>query len=669
MIPNTAYKLTLYLVATALPAAAQTNPGPVVRAEPVIVEAAPADSAGATRVPFDPTAPAPAPTIGTLADRVANLHLDAGGAGSFGTIFTLRGLANTPYFSDPSITLYFDDLPLASSFTYPTGLFGFASATVYRGPQATAFGHGGEGGVIAFASAEPAARAAGELLVSAGNDDARSAAIEALSAGGGKADAAVSASFGERDGYISNTQLGVRVDDQESYSASVRLRLRPTPSGEFTLQVLGERTRDGAQPLVPLGGPLYSVARGREGETDIDFGGIALKGSFDTPFGRLTETTSYTDWRLTPYANRLVLPPTLDSRIDQSQGTWNEEIRLASGPHTGFAWNAGAWFSDGVTDGNVDRDIPGLYPIEVSDFDLKVRTAALFGQAVFTPAAGWRLTAGLRVEDTEKDFNRGQSVPGPGYFTGGASFEAFLPKLEADYDLSAETTATASVSFGTKPGGWSAYTGNANLAPFKAEDTIAFETGLETSFAKKAATLAARAFAYDIRDYQIERSFTATDYLVVNAPRALAIGGELESSWRPAPEWTLAASLGVTDLVLTEFTDPFTEISYAGRRAPYAPAYDAHASAVWHAPTGWFAGAELNATGRTFYDETENPRFEQPAYAVIDARAGFETARWRVSLYVENIADKGYYTLIIPGVLHGVPGAPRTWGVDAALKW
>jgi len=46
-----------------------------------------------------------------------------------------------------------------------------------------------------------------------------------------------------------------------------------------------------------------------------------------------------------------------------------------------------------------------------------------------------------------------------------------------------------------------------------------------------------------------------------------------------------------------------------------------------------------------------------------------ETARWRVSLYVENIADKGYYTLIIPGVLHGVPGAPRTWGVDAALKW
>ena len=665
----------LALLLSAVPAFAQTNPGPVTRAAPVVVEETllSAEAGGTTRVRLDVTAPAATQSLGSLASRVANLHLDSGGAGSYGDLITLRGLTNTPYFSDPSVTLYFDDIPLGSSFTYPTGLFGFATATIARGPQGTAFGRGGEGGTITLTSTEPAEHAMGELRASLGNYAAHTASLSARSARGEQVDATVAATFGERDGFITNTTLGTRVDDQVSYAASARVRVRPAKASEFTLQLLASRHNDGAQPLTPLGGARFSVARGREGSTDIDFGGAALKGAFDTTLGRLTSTTSYTNWKLKPYDNRLVLPPTLDSKVLQSQRTWNEELRLASDPRADLAWHVGAWFSDSHTSGDVNRGlvipVPAVIPIEVSSYTLGARTAAVFGEAAFVPAAGWRVTAGLRVEQTKKDFDRSQSVPGPGHFADDRDFSSLQPKLAVSVALDANSNASASIALGTKPGGWSAYTANAALAPFSAEKALAFEAGLDTALANKTVKLAARAFYYDIDDYQIERSFNASDYLVVNAPRARSVGGEFEATWHPVAEWTFAATFGLTDITLREFIDPITKKDYSGNRAPAAPAYDASLSATYRIATGWFAAAEFSAVGKTFFDESENPAFASLAHQVVNARVGYEAARWRASVYGENVFDEGYAALIIPGVRHAAPGAPRTFGVELAVKW
>ncbi len=658
------------VLATAV--AQTTQPSePLVRADTVIVEEARlvADAAGTSRVRLDDAAAPTNPSLSGLSGRLANFHVNAGGAGSFGDLFTVRGLTNTPYFSDPSITVYFDDLPLSGSATYPSGLFGFATATLHRGPQPTTFGRSGEGGVLVLATAEPTANFAGQLRASAGNYNAHSVALTAQSARSKKTDANVSASFNERDGYITNTELGQRVDDQQSSAVSARVRVRPTAASELTFQLLGSRLRNGAQPLVPLGGPLFSVARGLEGETGVDFGGVAFKAAFDTALGHLSATTSYTDWELNPFTNELILPPTLDSSVVQSQRTWNEEIRLTSPAASALAWTAGAWFSDAHTTGNVNRAIPNLFPIEISQHDANARTLALFGNAVVFSDSHWRVTAGARAEQVKKDFDRSQTVPGPGHFTADKSFTALLPKLMASYAISADTSASASISAGTKPGGWSAFTDNATLAAFDAERTIAFETGIDTTLAQKTVTLAARAFAYAIRDYQIERSFTQSDYIVVNAPRARSVGAEVEATWHPVSEWTLAATLGVTNVTLREFTDPFTGTNYAGKRAPYTPAYDASISATYRDRSGWFAGAELSLVGKTYYDESEDPAFAQAERATLNTRLGYETARWRVSIYGENLTNEAYYSLIIPGVGHAVPGAPRTYGVEAIMKW
>lgn len=662
------------LVVLAVWSRAQTPAEPPVQSPAVIVVSTPlaADAGGMTRIQFDETAPAIARSFTGLTNRVANLHLNAGGAGSFGDILSLRGLANTPFFSDPSITLYFDDLPLGNTFAYPTALFGFGAATVERGPQGTALGRGGPGGTIVFSSTEPGARPSGEVRAGFGNYNTHSAAVEARSARAEKVDAVVSAAFNERDGYISNTELGTRVDDQQVFSASARVRFRPGTASEITFQLLGTTHRDGAQPLVPLGAPRFSVARGREGSTDSNFVGGAIKAQFDTALGRITSTTSHTQWKLDPYDNRLVLPPALDSRVVQSQRIWNEELRLASTSKGPLTWHIAGWFSDGTTRGNIDRGIVlpfGAIPIEASDFRLRSRTQAFFSEIHLASVSDWHFMTGIRAEHTRRDFRRSQSVPGPGRFSDAKSFDSVQPKFTASYDLHDNATVSASIALASKPGGWSAYTENASLARFSAEETLAFELGFDTTYLDKTVAFAARAFVYSIEDYQIERSFTATDYLVVNAPRARSFGGEIEASWRPTSAFTFTATLGMTSVTLREFTEPYTNTLLNGNRAPYTPDFDMHLSATYRTPTGWYAAGELAMVGQTYFEESQAPAFKTTARETANARIGYGTTRWRAGAYIENIGNEGYYSLIIPGVGHAVPGAPRTYGIEAAWKW
>jgi outer membrane receptor protein involved in Fe transport len=663
----------LPLIAAGVPARAQaTDDMPIVREEKIVVEAEPpADAATSVESqPLDREGYPSGQSWGELAAGVPNLQVSSSGPVSFGSVFTLRGLANTPYFSDAAVGLYFDDIPLGSSFTYPTDLFGFASASVYLGPQGSLFGRPGEGGVIVLRLPDQGAAAAGELSVGAGDHDSGSAALEAGGPAGPQGDASIAAAYTRRDGYITNTQIGQKVDDERALSAIARGRFRPTTTGEISLEILAAGHRDGAQPLVPLGGPLYTVQRAREGETDTDTLGAALKAAFDTPAGRLTAVTSFTDWRLDPYDDWLVLPPPLESHLTQSQETWSEEVHLASEPGAAFTWNTGAWLSDSRTIGAANRSILGLVPIEVSDYHDSAFDSAAFGDAVLTPAAGWRISLGLRLENASKDYLQDEQVPNAGIHYHLHDDEGFLlPKIAISRILRPGVTAHASVSLGSKPGGFSPYTDKAPLIPFAAEHTAAFEAGVDASLANRTVMLSSRVFAYAIRDLQIERSFSPTDYFVATAPRARSLGVELGAQGSPLAGWTLGAATGLTDATLREFNDPITGQSFAGDRAPYAPAYTADVSLAYGKARGFFGRAELVARGKTFYTESEDPFYAQGNYTLLNLRGGYGAGRWRLTLFLDNVTDRGYYTQIIPGVNSGSPGAPRTFGSQFVLKF
>jgi iron complex outermembrane receptor protein len=130
---------------------------------------------------------------------------------------------------------------------------------------------------------------------------------------------------------------------------------------------------------------------------------------------------------------------------------------------------------------------------------------------------------------------------------------------------------------------------------------------------------------------------------------------------------TLALSL--TQSTITEFTDPFTGASYSDNQVPFAPAGNGALLVEYRPATGFFAGAGVTWTGTTYYDEQETAMFEQRSYALLEAHAGFAFKRGELRLFGRNLSDEEYYSSITPGVGHGTPGAPLTWGGELSLRW
>ncbi|HEY4990152.1 MAG TPA: TonB-dependent receptor, partial [Opitutaceae bacterium] len=446
--PGAVWWLAALFLGSPLPARAQvSSPPPVVQAERVVVEDAADEegSPGLGRAEVDARAPAVDARWGEVAAQVSNLGVSSAGPSSFGAVFSLRGLANTPYFSDPAVTVYLDAIPLGGSFSYPADLLGFSAIAVYAGPQPVEFGRGGDGGVIVFSPGNSAP--ADEIRAGAGDYGSHSVSFLGGATHGTTADLTISAGLLQHEGYIENTQLAQKVGAVRAATAFARERFRPSNSTEITLELADDRHRDGAAPLVPLGGPLDTVERSHEGATDTDFFGAALKATYDADSGRLSSTTSFTEWRLNPYDDWLVLPPPLRSHLVQTQENWNEELRFNSRQAGALTWALGGWLSEGTVSGAADRSISGIIPIEVSDYGYTRHDEALFGVLEYALARKWRFSVGGRVQRVDKDYHQDEAVPQAGlHLHFHRSDGAFLAKAASSFAIDAATDVGASVS-------------------------------------------------------------------------------------------------------------------------------------------------------------------------------------------------------------------------------
>jgi iron complex outermembrane receptor protein len=613
-------------------------------------------------------------TTDTLSARAANFHIAGNRARSFNDTISFRGLVNTPIFGDPAVTFYLDQIPLGSGFTFPTELAGFAQVSLLRGPgQNTLYGRAGAAGVITVNTPTAGANTTGSISASAGNYQSRQISASVLSQSTGVADAYVVMNYQEREGYVRNTRLNTDVDAQETTSALARARFRPSDTMELTFIATALKARDGAQPLVPLGGSFDEVDRSAEGVTEVDAFNFAFDAAFQLASGRLNATTSFTDWELGPYFNTLDFGfAEMGNGSELRQRIFNEEIRFTSVDTGSWRWSAGAFFSDGRTDGAFVRSF-GPSVFEQSTYRIDARTLAVFGEASFKLSDATTLTAGARAEDTRKDSVRREIIPVTNSYFVESDSTAFLPKLALSYAVSSQTLVHASVGSGYKPGGISAFTGNAALAAFGPERTIASEIGVTQTNLTRTLTTAVRLFWYEIDGYQIERSFQTgamvDDYLVVNAGRARSLGGEIELVWTPREDLRVSVDYGRTAVTLRDFRDPYTGVVFNGNQAPYVPVYDANVRVDYTHRCGFFAGVEGNFTGRTYYTEGEDFAFAQKSYALLGARVGFARNNWRVTVFGENLMDERYYSSMAPGTGHGTPGAPMTYGTEVKFSF
>ncbi len=610
--------------------------------------------------------------IARALERVPNATLNAAGANSFEDVYSIRGLGNTPNFSKQAITLYVDGVPSSSTYANFSDLGELEQVTIFRGPQGDFFGKNSEAGVVEMRTTVPGATPLGSASATAGSYDF--SGVQMLAAdpvAADKAFAKFEAGYLRRDGFLENTLLGTRPDFQEHLFARISLRLAPAKDWEINFSAEIHEARDGVQRFVPLFAPdPFRVAFDFDGRTNIQGNVEALSVSHTLDIGRLTFITSHRDWNLDPYEADFDYSraPIVRGKFELGQEQFAQEIRLESTEREGPWWYRLGVFADRVlSDGSEVFAFPG-FKKEIA-FEDAESEFAIFGRATWRLSHGFEVTGGMRLAYDAESIARTRRVS----FSPEASFDSrrsewnLQPRIAFAYHLSRDVTAYFNSTYGYKTGGFSFLETDPRLASFKRERVWSNELGLRGACLDRRVEVRCAAFVNRVEDYQVERPAVGPDITVFNAPRVLSWGGEMEISVKPVPGLRARAALGYIRSEFREYDDPFTGVSYRGKRTPFSPELTATLE-TRYSFRGAFAQVELIASGETFYDEANTEAMREGPHAQFNARVGYERGRFAVSAFCDNAGDARYFTQKIAYAGVGTPAAPRTFGAMLTLK-
>jgi iron complex outermembrane receptor protein len=243
------------------------------------------------------------------------------------------------------------------------------------------------------------------------------------------------------------------------------------------------------------------------------------------------------------------------------------------------------------------------------------------------------------------------------------------PNAGVDWQVHDDAVLYANTAYAFKPGGFSAYADDPAFASFDEEKAWTSELGLKSSGPSGKLNTNLVAFYSAVEDYQVERSFTATDFAVFNADEAEIYGVEFEMAYALTPTLDFLGSIGWTHARLTKYSDPVNGQNLDGVTAPFVPEFDAVAALDYHLDNGFFARLELLALGNVKFDDFNRSEFQEGAYALLNSAVGYRRDNWSVALYGRNLADREYYTNMNPEVRTGAPGLPREYGVRVGWEF
>ncbi len=674
--------------------------------------------------------------IENLNGRVPNLGINSNSQRSFNDIYTIRGLGNTTFFSDPAVALYVDEVAGGDTFSFFTPLYHIDHVDIFRGPQPARFGQNAEAGIISIHTRRADKQAwHGEATASFGSYDSQEYRVWL----GGplvkeKLTLDLSGFWGLSSGFIDNTYLGNRRDDRDALGGRAVLTWTPAPDWEIAAGFEWVRAQDGAQRLVPLSGDPFQVRSDVDGSLNLNQHREWLKIAkrFDT--WQVKSITGHSEWEVDPAVLDIdfsparadfagifpgILPFPFGGRtnIRREQEAWSQEIRFESLPpeppvenlskdkdgktvadakkavappvqENHFRWNGGLFFQRRETSANDLRSFSAPFvtfdPFFFQPLTIYTPLAqrTVYSQdtenwaAYLNAGSTWGrldIDAGLRVDYTRKEFRREKrdpiSLPAPLRFSANYEEWSFAPTLGATFRVNENIELFARTTYGFKPGGFSAFTDTADLARYDRETVWATEAGVRARAWDNKVRAQLTGYYHHIDDYQVERTVTFADYLVLNAGEATSRGVELELSFAPLEGLTFTGAIGYNETELHEFKDPFTLQSLDGNEAPYVPNFTALAALEYRHSTGAQAKVEYVVTGATHFTDLNIQRYRQAPYGLLNARIGYENDHWGAYVFGRNLTDEEYFTNKTTDIDAGVIGEPRVIGVMGILKF
>ena len=588
-------------------------------------------------------------------------NLNWSGDGHRARYFQIRGVGELEQYQgapNPSVGFLIDDIDFSGIGTIGT-VFDLERVEVLRGPQGTRYGANAIGGLIYMQSRAPSDDPDVRVQLTAADDNTRAAG---LAAGGALGDSfAVRASLHrhEADGFRDNPWLG-RGDTNGRDETTARARLRWLPSDDWSVNLaLLYVDVDNGYDAFALDNS-YTVLSDNPGPDGQESTGTSLRiESTALAAASFTSITSYAssdiafgfdgDWG----NEESWAPITYDFISDSTRqrDTLSQEFRLAS---TDQGKLAGADWLIGLYALRLDEDLATLnageyfdpdsgFPPDVLDDRLGSRyeatNVAAFGELDMPVSAATTFSVGLRLERRSTDYEDTTGLrAGPSENMWGGAFTL-------THTFSDAVSAYAALSRGYKAGGF-----NLGIVPedsrlFDQEIAWNIEAGVRASLLDGRLSLNSTVFASRREDQQVRTSVqldpgdpTSFIFFTDNAARGDSIGLEAELRWYPTDEWQVFANLGLLRARFDEFENDFGSLT--GRDQAHAPRYMLALGGRYIHPSGWFVQLDGSAKDDFYFDVSHNEKSR--AYELINARTGFATDRWSLTLWGRNLADRNY---------------------------
>jgi len=651
--------------------------------------------------------------------------------------FRLRGVGFIDYTSNNSspVGVSVDGVALPFPIQTQGQVFDVSRVEVLRGPQGTLYGRNTTGGAINFITNQPTRDLHAGVDVEYGSHNALVA--EAFVSGplGESLSGRLAVAAEEGGAWQRNRDTGQGLGDKDKLAARAQLLWTIADGTDVRLSLHASRDKSDAyglqlfSPFTPTAGgatipadtspyatgwslrPAFAQAvgispnskpgvdnsnNGASVDINVDLGGAALTSI--TAFNKLSRR-ELNDWDATSYYES-------DVYFRSDAQSFSEEVRLASKAGSPVGWVTGVYYGDDKLHEQFNNDFAQrLGGAARTEYSQRGKTYGLFGQSDYKFTEGLKGILGLRYSHETRDldglttlfavgdppnFADIASAANPTGLTfdlsSGAQSRSLSNsdvsgKIGLEYQLAPRELLYATISRGTKSGGFTAHN---TLTPaaadaFKPEKLTAFEVGVKSDLSSTV-RLNASAFHYEYRDQQILSKIydpVSESYVgrFINAPKSRIDGVEAELEWRPVAGLEVSQYLGYKQGKFTDTILNSSDVDFNGHDIDFPKtSYGGQVAYTWDVG-GYALRAETNYSYHDKYPQLFllGPEFTNDAYWLANASVTLSPqagSAWSVSIWARNITDQKYYltkNFFLPNTNVAAAGEPTTLGVR--LKW
>lgn len=502
-----------------------------------------------------------------LITLVPGLNLRESGIG-FTPYMRGVGTASTSAGNENPISIYIDNIYLASTNVGLMDLASVETIEVLKGPQGTLFGRNATGGVIHVKTRTPSQAFGG--TASASFDNYETFVAKGYVTGGITDTLAADLAVFYRDqgqGYGVNRTTGNKTGFTNSFTIRGKLHFTPTDADTFTLALDYSRLNasgnggipypgtttnwgppDATHPL-PFGAPFQYTGDKWDTVGAIDSfhkvraGGAALTYVHEFSWASLSSFTAYRKNRLhSGWSGQPIAIPVQLIDVRQPDEQFSQEFQLSSLPSSKVQWIVGAFYLDASS----RYDPFAVSGLSVAPTQTRflakqsIKSPAIYTQATIPVDAlgDTNITGGLRYTIDKRALTGRLEVAlaaDPSVVLATAlptdaskTYRTFTWRLGIDHHFTPDVMVYASYNRGFKAGSYTTVPpGGPNATPSNPEYLDAYEVGLKSKLLDGRVVFNASAFLYEYKDLQVT-IFNQTSATIENAASAEVLGLDLD---------------------------------------------------------------------------------------------------------------------------------------------